>query len=64
MESRVGWGNTIPTLLRNGDWDYALFSAEGTRRNELNQAPCLACHKPQEANSYVFTLDALRKAAG
>jgi cytochrome c553 len=64
MESRVGWGNTIPTLLRNGDWDYALFSAEGTRRDELNQAPCLACHKPQEANSYVFTLDALRRAAG
>jgi cytochrome c553 len=63
MESRVGWGNEIPMLLRNGDWDYALFSAEGTRRDQLNQAPCLACHKPQEANSYVFTLDALRKAA-
>ncbi len=29
MESRVGWGNTIPMLLRNGDWDYALFSADG-----------------------------------
>ena len=63
MESRAGWGNTVPLLLRNGDWDYALFSADGTRRDQLNQAPCLACHKPQEANSYVFTLDALRKAA-
>ena len=63
MESRAGWGKTIPDLLRNGDWDYALFSADGTRRDQLNQAPCLACHKPQEANSYVFTLDALRKAA-
>jgi len=63
MESRAGWGKTIPDLLRNGDWDYALFSADGTRRDQLNQAPCLACHKPQEANSYVFTLDALRRAA-
>jgi len=63
MESRAGWGNSVPLLLRNGDWDYALFSADGTRRDQLNQAPCLACHKPQEANSYVFTLDALRKAA-
>ena len=63
MESRAGWGRTIPLLLRNGDWDYALFSADGTRRDQLNQAPCLACHKPQEANSYVFTLDVLRKAA-
>jgi cytochrome c553 len=64
MESRVGWGNAVPQLLRNGDWDYALFSADGARRDQLNQAPCLACHKPQEANSYVFTMDALRKAAG
>ncbi|HEY4214031.1 MAG TPA: cytochrome P460 family protein [Steroidobacteraceae bacterium] len=64
MELRAGWGAAIPTLLRNGDWDYALFAADGTRRDQLNQAPCLACHKPQEANSYVFTLDKLRKAAG
>jgi hypothetical protein len=63
MESRSGWGNTVPLLLRNGDWDYALFSADGKRRDQLNQAPCLACHKPQEANSYVFTLELLRKAA-
>jgi len=63
MESRAGWGNTVPVLLRNGDWDYALFGPDGTRRDQLNQAPCLACHKPQEANSYVFTLDQLRKAS-
>ena len=63
MESRVGWGNSVPALLRNGDWDYALFGADGKRRDQLNQAPCLACHKPQEANSYVFTMDALRKAS-
>ena len=64
MESRAGWGSAIPVLLRNGDWDYALFGPDGKRRDQLNQAPCLACHKPQEANSFVFTLDKLRKAAG
>jgi cytochrome c553 len=63
MESRAGWGSVVPELLRNGDWDYALFTADGKRRDQLNQAPCLACHKAQEANSYVFTLDKLRKAA-
>ena len=63
MESRAGWGNAIPVLLRNGDWDYALFAPDGTRRDQLNQAPCLACHKPREADSYVFTLDKLRAAA-
>ncbi len=40
------------------------LAPDGTRRDQLNQAPCLACHKPQEANSYVFTIDVLRKAAG
>jgi cytochrome c553 len=64
MESRAGWGNGIPLLLRNGDWDYAVFAPDGTRRDQLNQAPCMACHKPQEANSFVFTLEKLRKAAG
>jgi cytochrome c553 len=64
MESRAGWGNGVPLLLRNGDWDYALFGPDGKRRDQLNQAPCLACHKPQEANSFVFTLEKLRKAAG
>jgi len=64
MESRAGWGSGIPVLLRNGDWDYALFGPDGKRRDQLNQAPCLACHKPQETNSFVFTLDKLRKATG
>ena len=48
----------------HGDWDYALFGPDGKRRDQLNQAPCLACHKPQETNSFVFTLDKLRKATG
>lgn len=63
MESRAGWGAAIPVLLRNGDWDYAAFGPDGARRDQLNQAVCLACHKPQEASSYVFTLDKLRAAA-
>lgn len=63
MAVRAGWGEEVPALLRNGDWDYALFGADGTRRDALNQAPCLACHKPLAADSYVFTLQALRAAA-
>lgn len=63
MESRAGWGDEVPTLLRNGDWDYALFDAAGARRDAVNQAACLACHKPIAADSYVFTMKALRAAA-
>jgi cytochrome c553 len=63
MASRSGWGSSVPELLRNGDWDYALFTPERTRRDDINQAPCLACHKPLGASSHVFTLQALRAAA-
>ncbi|MEO8524620.1 MAG: cytochrome P460 family protein [Caldimonas sp.] len=63
MESHSGWGDDVPTLLRNGDWDYALFNAAGVRRDAVNQAGCLACHKPIAADSYVFTMKALRAVA-
>jgi hypothetical protein len=63
MESREGWGKDIPALLRNENWDYALFTAEGQRRDQLNQAQCLACHKPIAGESYVFTLKQLQTAA-
>ena len=64
METRSNWGKDIPVLLRNGDWDYALFAADGKRHDELNQAQCLACHKPKESDSYVFTLKQMREASG
>jgi len=60
MESRAGWGTAIPELLRNGDWHYGLFTADKTPRPALNQAQCLACHKPEAANSYVFTMPLLK----
>jgi hypothetical protein len=61
MESRVGWGDGVPTLLRNGEWRYALFDAKEQRKDGFNYAKCLACHKPAEKQSFVFTLDALAK---
>jgi cytochrome c553 len=63
MESRAGWGAAVPELLRNGNWGYALFGANRTRRDAVSQAECLACHKPLARDSYVFTFKALREAA-
>ncbi len=63
MESRAGWGDNVPALLRNGDWRYALFDAKQQRRDPFNYAKCLACHKPAADKSFVFTLDALAKSA-
>jgi cytochrome c553 len=63
MAALPGRGETIPALLRNGNWDYAVFDAARTRNERLNQAPCLACHRPRAADSFVFTLPALRARA-
>jgi hypothetical protein len=63
METQAGWGADIPDLLRNADWNYAVFTAEGTPRSGVNQALCLACHKPLDADSYVFSLKQLADKA-
>lgn len=62
MEARAGWGKDVPELLRNGNWSYGLFAADQTPKPDVNQASCLACHKPAAASSYVFTLDKIKTA--
>jgi cytochrome c553 len=62
MEMRAGWGDGIPALLRNANWNYRTFTADKAP-GETNQAACLACHKPQAAVSYVFTNNELQDKA-
>jgi cytochrome c553 len=61
MARDAGWGNDIPEMLRNENWNYAAFSAEKQARS-INQAECLACHKPLDKSSYAFTLQELARA--
>ena len=60
MESRAGWGDGLPDILRNGDWSYALFDGQRALRADFNYARCLACHKPRAESSYVFGLQNIR----
>jgi cytochrome c553 len=60
MELRQGWGAGVPQLLRNGDWHYGLWSADGASRLNDMHARCLACHQPKSAQNYVFTWTALQ----
>jgi len=62
MASGAGWGADIPGMLRNGNWHYAVFTLDKKPRPGVNQAECLACHKPLDAASYVFTLKELAAA--
>jgi cytochrome c553 len=61
MASGKGWGDAIPGMLRNGNWNYAVFTLDKKPR-AINQAECFACHKPHDKESFLFTLKELAAA--
>jgi cytochrome c553 len=63
MAREAGWGKDIPEMLRNEDWNYAVFTTARQHRPGVNQAECLACHKPLDKASYTFTLKELAEVA-
>ena len=63
MERREGWGSSVPEMLRNENWNYAVFTADKKQRPGVNQAECLACHKPLDKKSYTFSIDPLTTVA-
>ena len=62
MGTGAGWGKDIPDMLRNGNWNYAVFTLDKKPRPGVNQAECLGCHKPLNNVSYTFTLKQLAGA--
>ena len=62
MAREAGWGKDIPEMLRNGDWNYAVFTTQKKYRPGTNQATCLACHEPLDNVSYTFTLKQIAEA--
>ena len=62
MARDSGWGRDIPEMLRNEDWNYAVFTTGKQQRPGVNQAECLACHKPLDKASFTFTLKQIAEA--
>jgi cytochrome c553 len=62
MEREAGWGKDFPDMLRNEDWNYAVFTVQKQPRPGVNQAECLGCHKPMDKASYTFTSKELASA--
>ena len=62
MARDAGWGKDIPEMLRNDEWNYAVFTLDKKHRPGVNQAECFACHKPLDKVSYTFTLKELAAA--
>ena len=61
MEKRKGWGEGIPQDWRNGDWQYASFTADGKPNPKANAniKNCFVCHKPHEKQDFVISLSSL-----
>ena len=62
MARDAGWGKDIPDMLRNEDWNYAVFTTAKQHRPGVNQAECFACHKPLDKVSFTFTLKEIAAA--
>lgn len=61
MEKRQGFGTEYPDDVRNGDWEYAAFLADGkpNEKANANTKACFACHKPHEKQDFVISLASL-----
>src|SRR5688572_24072737 len=56
MEKRTGWGTEYPDDLRNGEWEYSVFSADQKFNDKANFKGCFQCHKPHEKQDFVISL--------
>lgn len=59
MEKRQGWGTQYPDDLRNGEWEYAVFTADRKPNEKANFKACLQCHKPHAQQDFVISYPAL-----
>jgi plastocyanin len=59
MEKRAGWGAEYPEDLRNGEWEYAVFTADGKLNDKANYKACFQCHKPHEQQDFVISYPAM-----
>ena len=59
MEKQKGWGADYPSdWPRNGDWEYAVFTADGQPnvKGNANNKACFTCHLPHAKQDFVISL--------
>ena len=53
-----GWGDDHPANMKNSDWEYASFNADGSRITDQKYDVCFGCHmnrqKPSEDFTFLF----------
>jgi plastocyanin len=59
MEKQRGWGADYPSdWPRNGEWEYAVFTADGqpNAKANANNKSCFTCHLPHAKQDFVISL--------
>jgi plastocyanin len=56
MEKRTGWGADYPADMRNGEWEYQAFNAQGEPNPKANIKACFQCHLPHAKQDFVISL--------
>jgi plastocyanin len=59
MEKQRGWGADYPAdWPRNGEWEYAVFTADGqpNPKGNANNKACFTCHLPHAQQDFVISL--------
>jgi hypothetical protein len=56
QQKQRGWGTTHPPEIRNGEWEYGLFTPEGQPIPINTETACRPCHKRVEATDHTFVV--------
>ncbi|MGE4048509.1 MAG: cytochrome P460 family protein [Acetobacteraceae bacterium] len=62
MEKRTGWGTEYPADIRNGEWEYQSFNPDRSIKQDGQPERCMACHKSQEQQDFVWTISQMKSA--
>ncbi len=58
MGKGAGWGAAAPEGLKNGDWAYSAYLADGKTASPEPTTPCRACHLPLgESKDFIHRYD-------
>jgi len=63
MEKGSGWGAEYPPELRNGEWEYRVFTAQKTPNTQMKLNACFECHKAQASHDFIHAYEKLQEAS-
>ena len=63
MEKGKGWGSEYGADMRNGEWEYRAFTADGKVNEKTDLKPCFTCHLKVKDTDFVFSVPQMKTAS-